>query len=332
MTPQISIIGLGQIGASIGMALRDKKSLLRRVGFDRDTAVARAAESLGAVDELKPLGQAVKAADIVLLCLPLSEIYDTLQRIGPDLKENAIVMDTAPVKSGMMEWARDLIPAGRSYLGLVPSVTVNALTEQETGLKAARPDLFKRTVMIVDAPSGTPAEVEEFAVGFVKMLGAKPMLADIGESDGFMAAAHLLPQLAAAALLEATVDQPGWADGRKMAGRPFVGMTGGIAYYDDPASLKTAALANPAAVLHPLDMMIASLRGLRDDIQNGDEESVSERLEHAFNKREQWLDERGAANWLSEGGAPVELPDIGEQVMQMFFGSRIADRTKKKKQ
>jgi len=108
-------------------------------------------------------------------------------------------------------------------------------------------------------------------------------------------------------------------------------VTGGMAYYDDPASLKSAVLANPAAVLHSLDTMIASLRGLREDIQNGDEESVMELLQHAFDAREQWLNERGAADWLKEGGGPVELPDVGEQVMQMFFGSRVADRAKKKK-
>ena len=48
MTGQIAIIGLGQIGASIGMALKQANSPLRRVGFDKDGAVARAAESLSA--------------------------------------------------------------------------------------------------------------------------------------------------------------------------------------------------------------------------------------------------------------------------------------------
>ncbi len=332
MSAQITIIGLGQIGASIGLALQEKQSSLRRVGFDKDPAVARAAESLGAVNQIKGLEAAVREADIVLLAVPLNAMRETLKRIGPALKEDALVMDTAPLKNPVMKWAQELIPIGRFYLGLVPALTADSLAETETGLKAARPDLFKRTVMVLDVPDGTPEPVLQLAVNFAKLLGAKPMLTDLTESDGLMTTAHILPQLAAAALLNATVDQPGWAEVRKLAGRPFVGVTGGMAYYDDPASLKLAALANPATVAHALDGVIAALQGLRDEVYAADEEGVGEYLARAFQARESWLNERGAAAWLSEGGEPADLPDVGEQVMQMFFGSRIADRNKRKKE
>lgn len=332
MTAQLTIIGLGQIGASIGMALGEKKAPLKRVGFDKDTAVANAARALGAVDEIQGLSAAVKAADILLFCLPLSQINDVLKKIGREVREGAIVMDTAPLKSPLLKWWKEFIPEGRHYLGLVPAITSEALADPDSGLKAARPDLFKRTVMVVGIPPGTGEAVELFALTFVKWLGAKPMLTDLAESDGMMASAHILPQIAAAGLLDATVDQPGWADARKLAGRPFVTVTGGLAHYDDPASLGAAALSNPAAVIHALDVLIASLRGLRDDIEAGDAESVHERLEHALAAREHWLDERGAAAWLAEGGDQGELPNVGEQMMQMLFGNRILDRNKRGRQ
>jgi prephenate dehydrogenase len=199
------------------------------------------------------------------------------------------------------------------------------------GFKGARPDLFKNTVMVVDAPPGTPYEVEQLAMNYVRLMDARPMLTDITESDGLMTTAHLLPQLTSAALLDATVDHPGWLEARKLAGRPFVGVTGGLAYYDDPASLKEAALASRPAVVHALDLMIASLKGMRDDVENGNEEGLKDRLTQAFEARERWLDERGAADWLKEGGNAVELPELGEQIMQTLFGSRIIDRNKNKK-
>jgi hypothetical protein len=146
-----------------------------------------------------------------------------------------------------------------------------------------------------------------------------------------MSAAHVLPQLTAAALLAATIDQPGWGDARKMAGRAFVGVTGGLAYYDDPASLTAAALGNPLSMVHALDVLIESLRDLRDDIEKGDEQAVGASLQDAFDARERWLNERGAADWLTEGGAPADLPNLGEQMMQIFFGNRIIDRNKRKK-
>jgi prephenate dehydrogenase len=331
MAAQITIIGLGQIGASIGMALKEKKTSLRRVGVEKDSGVARAAETLGVVDQIKGLPDAVKEADIVLLCLPLGEMRAMLQKVGMRLKENAILMDTAPVKGSMVEWVKAYLPAGRYYIGLVPAVTMDAVSAPEMGFKAARPDLFKNTVMIVDAPPGTPFEVEQLAMNLVRMLDAKPMLADIAESDGLMTTAHLLPQLTSAALLDATIDRPGWAEARKVAGRPFVGVTGGLAYYDDPASLKEAALANRPAVVHALDVLMASLKGLRDDIEKGDEAGLKGRLGEAFEARERWLDERVTAEWLKEGGDALELPELGEQILQTLFGNRVIDRVKPKK-
>ena len=331
MTTQITILGLGQIGASIGLALKESKSPIHRVGHDKNTGLEKAALSLGVVDDVSKLPQAVRGADVVLLCLPLAEMRETLKLIGPNLKANAVVMDTAPVKVGMLNWASEFIPQGRFYLGLVPSLAPDSFASSESGLNAARPDLFKHTVIAVDAPPGTPLEVEQLAVDLAKLLGAKAMLTDISESDGLMSSVHLLPQLTAAALLDATVDGSGWMDARKLAGRPFAGVTGGLAYYDDPASLKEAVLASRFSVVHALDVLMASLKGLRDDIENGDEKNVAERLDQAFASRERWLDERTAAEWLEEGGAAIELPDAATQFRQIFFGGSVIDRNKKKK-
>ena len=109
------------------------------------------------------------------------------------------------------------------------------------------------------------------------------------------------------------------------------GVTGGLAYYDDPTSLKVAALANRSIIIHALEVMITSLKGIRDDIEKGDEKAIANRLDEAFEARERWLNERGAAEWLKEGGDAVELPELGEQILQTLFGNRIIDRNKKKK-
>ena len=330
MTTQITILGLGQIGASIGLALKENASIFR-VGHDKNAALEKAAVSIGVVNEARKLPEAVRNADVVLLCLPLAEMRVTLMNIAPHLKENAVVMDTAPVKSGMMHWVKEFIPEGRFYLGLVPSLAPDSFASSESGLNAARPDLFKHTIMAVDTPPGTPLELEQLAVDLAKLLGAKAMLTDVAESDGLMTSVHLLPQLTAAALLDATIDGPGWMDARKLAGRPFAGVTGGLAYYDDPASLKEAVLASRFSVVHALDVLMAALKGLRDDIENGDEKNVAERLDQAFASRERWLDERTAAEWLEEGGAAIELPDAATQFRHIFFGSSVIDRKKKKK-
>ena len=132
--------------------------------------------------------------------------------------------------------------------------------------------------MMIVTPPNTPAEVEQAAINVAGLLGAKPMLTDLVEADGIMTTAHLLPQLAASALVEASVSAAGWREARKLAGLPFAGVTGGAAYYDGSGSLEAAALGNRNAVVHGLDVLIAALHGLRDDIEKGDQPNVSERL------------------------------------------------------
>jgi len=327
---QITIIGLGQIGASIGMALKGNKNI-KRVGCDKDAAVAKAAQSLEVVDEIKGLPAAVRDAAIVMLCLPLSEIRETLRSIGPWLADNAIVMDTAPIKSGVIQWARELIPTGRFYVGLVPGIHSNYIASLEFGLNAAMPDLFKKGIFVVDVPPNTPENIVNLALDFCRLLGAKPMLTDMLESDGLMTSVHVLPQLTAAALLNATIGQPGWQEARKLAGRPFAGVTSGMAYHDDAASLRDAVLANRTGTVHALDTLMAALKGLRDDIEQGNEKGVSMRLTEADKDREAWLDERGEAAWLKEGGNQEDVPDFRRLIGQTLFGSTVFERNSKPK-
>lgn len=328
MTGTIAIIGLGQIGTSVGLALKGRGGGARLVGCDKDAAATRQAEILGAVDKIAGLRDAVRDAGIVVLSLPMSEVREVLSRIGPLLEEGAVVMDTAPVKRQVAEWARETLPEGRYYVGLVPAVNPEAIGDTGSGPKGGRADLFRRAVMIIDAQPGTPPEVEQLAINLAKLLGAKPLLADPTESDGLMTTAHILPQLAAAALLDASLERPGWLEARKLAGPPFATVTGGLAYFDDPASIVLEALGNPTVTVHALDTMIAALKGIRDTVQAGNADQLGQRLKEAFEGRERWLDERGSAEWLSEGGDAAELPQMGEQVLQMLFGGRIADRLK----
>lgn len=321
---QITIIGLGQIGASIGLALGGQKSALKRVGNDKSTKIERAAHSKGAVDEVSHnLPTAVREADLVLLCLPLTQVRETLELIKQDLKENAVVMDTAPVKSAVMDWAQELIPHGRHYVGLVPALNPEVLHEPTFGLDAARADLFQKGLMVIDAPSGTPDEVVQLASDLTRLLGAVPLLADQAESDGLMASMHLLPQLAAAALVNATVDQPGWQDSRKVGGRPFAVVTAGLAYQDDIDALQMAALQGRDNTVRVLDTLIAALRGLRDDISNADEEGIATRLEQALEGRNRWLRERLAADWQEGSKKPLDVPSFSER----FFGTGFVKKT-----
>ena len=152
------------------------------------------------------------------------------------------------------------------------------------------------------------------------------MLTDIIESDGLMASAHLLPQLVSAALLNATVDQPGWKDGRKLAGRAYIAATSALMAQNDSESLRMLALHNRENVARSLNTMIAALQTLRDDIEKGNDEGVKNRLQAAQAGRENWLNERSSANWVEMQREPANYPSTTERL----FGGIIGRRTKNK--
>ena len=332
MTVQITIIGLGQIGSSIGLALKARNVNVHILGHDKDPQAAKEAQKAGAVDEIKHnLPASVRDAKLIILAVPFGEMRATLETIAPDLQEGVLVLETAPTKATVAAWAKQLLPAGRFYIGLTPAINPEYLHGTEFGLKAARADLFENTLIAIHAPQGTPGNVFELATEFVTLLGSLPLFMDTDEADGIFAALHTLPQLAAAALLDATVDKPGWNDARKLAGRPFAAVTAGIAYHDDVASLGESAIENRENVVRLLNTYISSLINLRNEIEANDRDGLSARLEDSLQGRTRWFNERVAADWLNREAQQIDAPSFGDRLNQMLFGGIMADRQRQRK-
>ena len=332
MTIQITIVGLGQIGASIGLALKARSLDIRIVGHDKDAETAKEAQKIGAVDDVKyNLPASVRDSRIVILALPFAGIRDTLEAITPDLQEGSLIIDTAPSKGTVAAWARELLPPGRYYVGLTPAINPAYLHGTEFGVKAARADLFDKGLMAVNAPQGTPESVFNLCMELVALFGATPLLMDSTEADGIFAAVHMLPQLASSALLDATVDKPGWQEARKLAGRPYASVTAGSAYHDDVQSLADAVLENRENVVRLLNAYLTALIELRDEIEDNDRGALEKRLEAAAGGRIRWLNERSLADWLQYERTPIDIPSFGERANQAFFGTALTDKFKPRK-
>ena len=332
MPVQITIIGLGQIGASIGLALKSRGASVTLVGHDKDQRAANAAQETGAVDSCKyNLPDSVRDARIIVLALPFSEVRETLEVIAPELQEGTLILDTALSKGTVAAWANELIPQGRFYVGLFPAIHPDKLHGIDYGVAAASADLFEKGVMVVTAPYGTPENVFKLTTDFIELLGSLPLLMDTAEADGLLGKVHVLPQLAAAALLDATLDQPGWQEGKKLAARPYAAVTSGFAYHDDAVSIREVALENRENLVRLINSYITSLIQLRDELEDGDREALGTRLENAWNGRVRWFDERVDAEWLNKETQKIDAPSFGERVNQMLFGSALSDRTKRPK-
>lgn len=324
MPVQITIIGLGQVGASIGLALAAHKDSVFVVGHDKQFSVERAAQQKGAVDKTEHnLPKAVQGARLVLLALPVHQVRETLEFIAPDLTPGMVVVDTSPIKTEVAKWAKEILPSGCFYVGLIPTIAAEFLHESTTGLDSAKADLFKDSIFLVDAPLGTPSNVLQMVTDLVKLIGATIMIADVLESDGLMASAYLLPQLVSTALLNATMNQPGWKEARKVAERAYHATT---SIQDDSDSLWMLSLHNRENTIRVLNAMIQSLVELRDDVEDGNDEALKNRLKAAQSGREDWLSDRFSATWADRKTPSLEKTPLKERLLGSMLGKSTKDK------
>jgi prephenate dehydrogenase len=324
MPVNLTIIGLGQIGTSIGLALAEQKQLVYRVGHDWDLQIARRAEKIGALDRHeRNLHSAVRKADLVILALPMNKIKETIELIAEDLQDGAVVMDTAPVKEIVAKWSTELLPDGCSYVGLTPVINPAYLHEIDSGIDAARADLFRGGLIAIASSAATPSKAIKLAADLTRLLGSSPFFVDSLEIDGLMAGTHILPQLMAAALLNTTVDQPGWQEGRKVAGRAYTEATGPILHPYEIETIRTSAMHNRDNVLRVVDSLIASLQMIRNDIEREDVKALDERLARARQGREDWWKQRLSSDWAGEQPPEVYIPKSSD-----WFGRLIGKKPK----
>ena len=311
MTIQITILGLGQVGASFGLALAEKKDSIVRVGNDREPEICKRAQKIGAVDKIQfNLPSAVRNADVVMLCMPVDEIKNTLEAISRDLKEGCVVVDTSPVKIGVAEWAESLLPKDRHFVTMTPTINPIYLIEPEVGISAAHADLFKNSLMVITNQPGVEADVLKLAADLAALVGSTPFFADPYEVDGLIAAVHLLPELLAVALVDATVNQPGWIEARKLAGRAYARASLPLVEPNESDIHGQGALMNKQNTLRVMDNAIASMQEMRQLIADDDDKGLAELMRSAIQARDLWRAQREKSDW--DLGPVEDLPTAGE--------------------
>ena len=333
MTIKFTILGLNQIGASMGLALGKMKDQVTRVGNDRDPGIARQAEKMGAVDKLHVnLHSAVDDADVVILAMPVDDIRETIEIIAPDLKPGCVLVDTSPVHGPVARWARELLPApDRYFVSMTPSLNPTYLMEIENGLAQARADLFQKSVIVITSPPGTDESALALAGNLTSALGATPLFSDAAEADSLLTYSHLLPGLMAAALVNATTRQPGWREARKLAGPAYAIASQPLERLDETRAPGQSLLLNDEPVSRMLDSVIHELSRLRDAIQDQNAQNLAELMENAREARAIWVAERLRAEWETKPDKAPPMPSGGEVIGRLFgFRPRNKDKNQRK--
>ena len=280
---KITIVGVGLLGGSIGLAARQRKLAGEVAGYVRRAASLKDCEAAGAVDyATTDLLAAVSNADLIILCTPLAQMRSLAKQILPALKRGAIVTDVGSVKANVVRELESIIAkSGANFIGSHPMAGA-----EKTGVSAARENLFKNAVCVLTATKKSNSAATQKLEQFWKSLGARVLKLDAAQHDLIVSRSSHLPHVAAAALtnlvlnpaspkMQAALCATGFRDTTRIAS-------------GSPEMWRDIALANRKNVSQSVDAFVAELKKFQTALKKSDGNAVEKFFATAKQRRDNW--------------------------------------------
>lgn len=192
----VSIIGVGLLGASLGLALKHKGLTRHIVGVGRRVESLEIALDHGAVDRITlSLEQGVTEADFVVLATPAGQVRILLEMVLKSAKRNPIIIDLASTKRAICEHARHMCPLPRRFIGCHP-MAGGELSGPEHG----RADLFANTVCLVEHDDTIDPHARAYVCALWERIGAVVRDMNPETHDAILAGTSHAPHVIAAIL------------------------------------------------------------------------------------------------------------------------------------
>lgn len=194
----LAVIGVGLIGGSFALALREAVGELRIVGYDRDEVNLAAARHLGVVDvAAHDVATAVRDADLVLVAVPVGQAGSVLEAVAPALSPTAIVTDVGSTKASVVNAAR--IALGPAFERFVPGHPIAGA--EHSGVRAARADLFEDRAVVLTPVEDTDELPRDIMRKCWEACGARVEEMSVARHDAIFGVVSHLPHLLSFALV-----------------------------------------------------------------------------------------------------------------------------------
>ena len=284
MIGQLCVIGVGLIGGSLALALREKRYCGEVIGCGRDEANLRRAVELDVIDryEMDP-ERAVRGADMVVVAVPLGAMEPVLRALAPGLSGAATVTDVGSSKASVVAAAQSAL--GAAFERFVPGHPI-AGTER-SGVEAAFASLFRHRRVILTPLEQTRRESCERVHAMWTKTGATVEEMSVRHHDDVLAATSHLPHLLAFALVDSLARIPEHEDIFRYAAGGFRDFTR-IAS-SDPVMWRDICLANRTALLGALARYEADLKELVRAVEAGDGKTLQEIFTRAREARDRYV-------------------------------------------
>jgi prephenate dehydrogenase len=280
---KITIIGVGLLGGSIGLAVQRRRLARQTAGFVRRRASLKDCERAGAVDfATTDLPAAVWDADLVILCTPLAQMRSRVREMLPALKRGAILTDVGSVKASVVRELESLIQkSGAHFVGSHPMAGA-----EKTGVLSARADLFERTVCVVTPTKRTNRAALKKVGQFWKAIGSRVLELKPEIHDALVSRSSHLPHVVAATLASHVLNPAHPKPQAALCANGFRDTTR-IAS-GSPEMWRDIALANSRNLAKSLNAFIVDLRKFECLVKEGDAKAITKFFETAKQRRDDW--------------------------------------------
>lgn len=280
---KVTLIGVGLLGGSLGLALKWRRLAGKVVGFVRRAASVDECKRSGAVDEATlDLEEAVRGADLVVFCTPLAQMKTLALQMLPALAPDALVTDVGSVKAGVVrELERVLARAGAGFVGSHPMAG-----SEKTGVRAARADLFAGAACVV-TPTKRSSKTDVRRVERLwESVGGRILRMTPEMHDKLVSRSSHLPHLLAAQMSNFVLDPLHPKEQAMLCATGFRDTTR-IAS-GSPEMWRDIALANRKNLSGASGALARRLRQFQRALKNGDAAAILKFYQTAKNRRDEW--------------------------------------------
>ena len=294
----VTIIGLGLLGGSVGLAIKEHAGEITTKGYDRDADVRARAADRGLVGEVCDTpADAVGDADLVILCVPVGAMEAAASEFASHLTPGTIISDVGSSKESVAKALAKALPGAT----IIPAHPV-AGTEQ-SGPDAGFATLFTNRWCILTPPEGADENAVKELSEFWSKLGAKVELMDAEHHDLVLAVTSHIPHLIAYTIVGTASDleEVTRSEVIKYSAGGFRDFTRIAA--SDPVMWRDVFLNNKGAVLEVLGRFTEDLTALQRAIRSGDGDTLHDLFTRTRAIRREVIDQ----------GQDDERPDFGRK-------------------
>jgi len=283
---KISIIGVGLLGGSIGLAVRKTQVAKRVEGYVRREESISKCESIGAVDKAScNLKEIVSGADLIILCTPLAQMKTLVEKMEPFIEKNSIVTDVGSAKAKVVKELEPLIASmGAHFVGSHPMAG-----SEKTGVDAAKPNLFIGSICVITPTNNSNENAVKKIEEFWKDLGGRVLKISPELHDELVSRSSHLPHIIAAELAryvlnpeypkeQALLCSSGFRDTTRIAS-------------SSPEMWRDIVLANRAQLSTVLEEFLNGLIKFKELLDKEDAEKIEQFFKNAKKLRDDWIEQ-----------------------------------------